>query len=145
MLRGLEKMDALQLDQLLGDWQFEHALAGQTQKGVIELLQDFERRSKAGEFYKPFFMNSKNFDYIPPETEIWYAEMSRWLNYGCKRALDGDNHYAYEVLSLCLHLLDEAGSNDNIVFAHEYGEWMLNIAHDYRAIHQQVSGANPPF
>jgi hypothetical protein len=139
-LRALNLMDPSQQDQLLGDWQFEQRLKGKTQKEVIVLLQDFVHRSKAGEFYKPFFMNSKNYTHVPPETEIWYAEMSRWLDYACQQANDGNNAHALEVLTPCLDLLDESEGDENIVFAHEYGDWMLAVNYDYRTIYHQISG-----
>lgn len=135
---ALRKMDAVLLDTLLGDWQFEVLVAGQTEEVIEGLLGAFEERSQSGAYYKPFFLDAKSFTYVPPETELWFAEISRWLDYGAAQALSGNKHHAFNILGRCIQLLDDI-ANDNIVFADEPGEWMLCCKHDFRKIYDELA------
>jgi hypothetical protein len=133
----LELLEDSQLDDWLGDWRFQKRRADKPNVGNIEAFKDFERRSRAGEYYAPFEINSKNFRHIPPETDRWFSELDRWVDFACKSALAGKLDLAKPILDGCMHLLDDLG-NDNIVFAEELGDWMLLSKYDYRAIHQQI-------
>ena len=140
---ALRKMDPLLLDTLLGDWQFEQCWAGQPEAVVEEGLRAFEQRSRSGAYYKPFFFDAKSFGFVPPETQLWYAEMTRWLDYGCAQALLGNPGHAFAILDRCLRLLDDTG-DDNIVFADELGDWMLGSRHDYRSIYEVLATQQTP-
>lgn len=135
---ALTKMDQVLLDTLLGDWQFEQQLDGLSEAAILDLLRDFEHRSQAGMYYKPFLLDATTYSYVPPETQIWYAEVTRWLNYGCMEAKRGNSRHAFELLDICIRLLDDVG-NDTIVFADEPGAWMIYSPYDYMAIYKQLS------
>lgn len=141
LLEHLEEVLVLleekQLDDWLGDWQFQKGISDKPDVDIIEAFKDFKRRSLAGEYYAPFEINSKNFIYVPPETDMWFSELGRWVDVACKAALAGNLLLAKPILDGCMFLLDEM-SNDRIVFADEYGEWMLVSRHDYKAIYQQM-------
>ena len=66
---------------------------------LLSRIETFYQESQQGVYYAPFGFNSQNFNYIPEETEEWFDKL-------------------YE-------LIDKMGEGDGIVFAHEYGTWMI--------------------
>lgn len=133
----LELLEDSQLDDWLGDWHFQRRQTSKPAMAGIAAFTDFERRSHAGKYYAPFEINSKNFMHVPPETNMWFNELGRWVDFACEEALAGNLHVAKPILDGCMSLLHALG-NDNIVFAKELGDWMLITKYDYKAIHQQM-------
>jgi len=48
-------------------------------KKLLRTIKRFRRESSAGAYYAPFNVNSKNYRYIPPETEAWFDRLGELL------------------------------------------------------------------
>jgi len=48
-------------------------------KKLLRAIKKFYRESLAETYYAPFNMNSKNYMFIPPETEAWFNQLGELL------------------------------------------------------------------
>jgi hypothetical protein len=89
-------------------------------------IKDFYEKSLSGHYYAPFDINSKNFSDIPEETDAWFDEIGDHLE-DCSRLSDqGDHEAAVQCFKLLHELIDKMEDGDEIVFADEYGTWMIS-------------------
>lgn len=94
-------------------------------KKLLQKIQKFEQDSFAGEYYAPFEINSKNFSEIPQETEMWFEELNELLSSSTQLSKQGDHAVAIECFSILYDLIFDIDSGEEIVFADEYGSWMI--------------------
>ena len=94
-------------------------------KKLLQKIQKFEQDSFAGEYYAPFEINSKNFSEIPQETEMWFEELNELLSSSTQLSKQGDHAVAIECFSILYDLIFDMDSGEEIVFADEYGSWMI--------------------
>ncbi|MBA7650219.1 hypothetical protein ES703_58021 [subsurface metagenome] len=94
-------------------------------KKLLQKIQKFEKDSFAGEYYAPFEINSKNFSEIPQETEMWFEELNELLSSSTQLSKQGDHAVAIECFSILYDLISDMDSGEEIVFADEYGSWMI--------------------
>ncbi len=94
-------------------------------KKLLQKIQKFEKDSFAGEYYAPFEINSRNFSEIPQETEIWFEELNELLSSSTQLSKQGDHAVAIECFSILYDLISDMDSGEEIVFADEYGSWMI--------------------
>ncbi|MDX1909414.1 MAG: hypothetical protein SF053_20410 [Bacteroidia bacterium] len=134
----LDEMTEDQIENVFGELIYTESLYAMTPVEVIERIKVFYDDSIAGKYYAPFSINSKNYRRIPPETDAWFREISRWLDQSCKLAYAGESEAAAHGLAYCLELIDMMENGEDIVFAHEYGTWMINSKFDYKAIFEEV-------
>jgi len=92
---------------------------------IIANIQEFYKKSIAGYYYAPFDIDSKNFSDIPEETDAWFEELSDYLEDSSKLTDQGDHEIAVRCFDLLHHLIDKMEDGDEIVFADEYGTWMI--------------------
>lgn len=92
---------------------------------LLQKIQKFEQDSFAGEYYAPFEINSKNFSEIPQETEMWFEELNELLSSSTQLSKQGDHAVAIECFSILYDLISDMDSGEEIVFADEYGSWMI--------------------
>ncbi|MCB9298387.1 MAG: hypothetical protein H6573_00015 [Lewinellaceae bacterium] len=130
-------VDSFQLETLFGDFAREHFVRPLSPGQVLEAIHRFRQDSLAGKYYAPFEMNSKNYNYVPPQTEAWFDELSTWLGRACELAEDGEKEAALEGLSILIELI-ETMHDKEIVFAHDASEWMIISKYDYRAVYEQL-------
>lgn len=133
---ALIAVDHFQLETLFGDFARQHFVRPLAPGEVLEAIYRFRQDSLAGKYYAPFEMNSKNYNYVPPQTEAWFDELSTWLGRACELAEEGEKKAALEGLSVLIELIETI--DEEIVFAHEAGEWMIITKYDYRAVHEQL-------
>ena len=126
-----------QLETLFGDFARQHFVRPLAPGEVLEAIYRFRQGSLAGKYYAPFEMNSKNYNYVPPQTEAWFDELSTWLGRACELAEDGEKEAALEGLSILIELI-ETMHDKEIVFAHDASEWMIISKYDYRAVYEQL-------
>ena len=88
-------------------------------------IKEFYEKSLAGHYYAPFDINSKNFSDIPEETDTWFDEISDYLEDCSKLSDQGDHEIAVQCFELLHELIDEMEGGYEIVFADEYGSWMI--------------------
>ena len=94
-------------------------------KKLLQKIQKFEQDSFAGEYYAPFEINSKNFSEIPQETEMWFEELNELLSSSTQLSKQGDHAVAIECFAILYDLISDMDSGEEIVFADEYGSWMI--------------------
>jgi len=133
----LEQMTNQQIDAVFGDLYFEQVIQRMAPGVVLEQIEKFLKKSLAGEYYAPFNMNSKNYNWVPPETEQWYNELSTWLDRSCELVEEGHREIGKECLDICFQLIDKQ-IDDDTVFAHELGDWMIYSKYDYKAIYKNL-------
>ena len=133
----LEQMTGEQLDWVFGDVYYEQVIQKLPATLVLTQIKKFLEDSIAGKYYAPFNMNSKNYTWIPPETNAWYSELSTWLDRSCELIEQGHQQIGKQCLDICFQLIDKQG-DDATVFAHELGDWMIHAKYDYVAIYKRL-------
>ena len=94
-------------------------------KKLLREIRKFKRESLAGAYYAPFNMNSKNYMYIPPETEAWFARLGELLASSTQLAKQKEHQQAVACFGLLFELIDAMEFGEEIVFADEVGSWMI--------------------
>jgi hypothetical protein len=92
-------------------------------------VTEFERASRAREFYESFNVDSKNFTEKSNGTRSWIAECRRLLDRLVARSKKGDRgrvRTALETIFGLLRHIDE-GCDDVIFFADEGGSWQVGV------------------
>jgi len=89
------------------------------------IIKEFYEKSLTGHYYAPFDINSKNFSDIPEETDAWFDEIGDYLEDCSKLSDQGDHEIAVQCFELLHELIDRMEDGYEIVFADEYGSWMI--------------------
>jgi len=92
---------------------------------ILSTIEQFYEKSMAGYYYAPFDINSKNFSDIPEETDAWFDEISDCLEDSSRLTDQGDHEIAVQCFKRLHKLIDKMEDGDEIVFADEYGTWMI--------------------
>lgn len=92
---------------------------------VLSTIVEFYKKSVGGYYYAPFDINSKNFSDIPEETDAWFDEISDYLEDSSKLTDQGDHGMAVRGFKLLHELIAKMEDGEEIVFADEYGTWMI--------------------
>ena len=90
----------------------------------------FNKKSVNGDYYAPFDINSKNFMDIPNETDEWFSEVSYYLDETTNLVEKGEYKMANQCFEKLFDTIEEM-SNGLVVFADEYGTWMLVTKTDF--------------
>jgi hypothetical protein len=92
-------------------------------------VKRFEKASLAGEYYEPFFVNSKNYREQSAGTSAWIAEYSRHVDRCVISAKESNPTGLREAMDILFGLLDHLDKgNDNIIFfADEGGSWQIGV------------------
>ena len=94
-------------------------------KKVLKDVKLFYKESLAGAYYAPFDINSKNFSYIPEETEEWFEDLNDHLLSSTQLTDQGDHSTAIDCFSILYDLIGKMEDGGEIIFADEYGSWMI--------------------
>lgn len=94
---------------------------------IIREIEKFRDESLCGEFFAPFDINSKNFTHIPAETREWFDRLADFLKTATCLTSKGDYANAVAAFEILYELIDAMESGDEIVFADEYGSWMIPV------------------
>ena len=92
---------------------------------VLEEVEDFEKNSLAGRYYAPFMIDSKNFMDIPDETEEWFQRLDELLESSTSLSQQREHDWAVACFQILYKLIDKMESGEEIIFADEYGSWMI--------------------
>ena len=87
--------------------------------------EQFYEDSIAGIYYAPFNINSKNFSHIPEETEEWFEKLSDLLQVSTQLTKQKDHKSAVESFEILYELIEKMECGEEIIFADEYGSWMI--------------------
>jgi hypothetical protein len=88
-------------------------------------IKEFYEKSMDGHYYAQFDINSKNFSDIPEETDAWFDEMGDYLEDSSRLTDQGDHEIAVQCFKILHELIDEMEAGEEIIFADEYGTWMI--------------------
>lgn len=121
-----ESMNTQQRSEVFGDLKIEcinkSSLDG---KIILESVIQFKKESLRGDYYAPFDINSKNYMYIPEETELWFEKLAELLLESSRLTELGQHDYAIRCFTILFDCINEMESGKEIIFADEYGIWML--------------------
>ncbi|PCI29453.1 MAG: hypothetical protein COB67_04140 [SAR324 cluster bacterium] len=85
----------------------------------------FHQESLSGYYYAPFDINSKNFSHIPEETEEWFDRLSDLLQKSMLLTKQDEHPSAVKCFKILYKLIEHMEQGDEIIFAEEYGDWMI--------------------
>ena len=88
----------------------------------------FVRESKSGKYYEPEY--DKHFLHIPESTDEWIDTFNCMIDLCCVLMERGEN--VISSLRKLDDLLEHAFNSGNVVFASEFGEWMIKPRYDYK-------------
>ena len=94
-------------------------------RDVKQVSEQFYQESIAGMYYAPFNMNSKNFSHIPEETEEWFEKLGDLLQASTQLTKQKDHKSAVESFDILYELIEKMERGEEIIFAEEYGSWMI--------------------
>lgn len=96
---------------------------------LLDDVRDFATRSRAGEYYQPFAVNSRNCTQLSVGTRSFILDCSRILD-RCIQAADGPDKpataEAFAIVFDLLRTIDEA-PDDVIFLADEHGSWQVGV------------------
>lgn len=96
-------------------------------EALLEAVNEFQRKSMAGDYYAPFDINSKNFMHVPEETNAWFERMGDLLTQSARLSQQADQTRAVACFGVLYELIDAMCRGEEIVFADEYGTWMIPV------------------
>ncbi len=96
-------------------------------KSLLADVKEFQRESRAGEYYAPFDIDSKNYMDIPEETNAWFERVGDLLTQSARLTEQGDHVHAVACFRILYELIDAMAMGEEIVFADEYGTWMIPV------------------
>src|SRR3954453_9968010 len=94
---------------------------------LVEEVAEFDRDSRARQYYQSFNINSKNFNHIPDKTDEWFDRLGDLLTETSKLTRQGDHATAVACFDRLYALIETMEDGDSIVFAHELGSWMIPV------------------
>jgi hypothetical protein len=97
----------------------------ETPKDIVKESETFYQDSLGGLYYAPFDVNSKNFSDIPKETERWFKKLGDLLQASVQLTKQKDHISAVESFKLLYELIEKMENGEEIIFADEYGSWMI--------------------
>lgn len=123
--KAFDEMDYDQRQFVFG--RYAEALPPAPVDGEVLLgrIEGFRSDSLAGVYYAPFDINSKNWTHIPEETKEWFGELGDLLKASTRLTEQGDYVHAVACFDVLYELIDVMESGEEIVFADEYGSWMI--------------------
>ncbi|HSH78691.1 MAG TPA: hypothetical protein VLA19_09190 [Herpetosiphonaceae bacterium] len=123
--RAYDQMQYDQREAVFGEFDRSLPPAPVEAEALLEEVEAFQRVSLAGMYYAPFAINSKNFMHIPDETKEWFDKLGDLLTASFQLSARGDHMHAAACFSILYELIDAMEDGEEIVFAHEYGSWMI--------------------
>jgi len=122
-----EAMSPYQRRAIFGEILDQVRLVAFPAESLIAELEKFREDSINGKYYAPFEINSKNFMYKPPETEEWFDRLADFFRSATLLVEKSQYSTAVAAFELIYELIEIMESGDEIVFADEYGSWMIPI------------------
>ena len=122
---AFDTMDTNQRQDVFGKTAKEAPPSPIDRKEILATIEQFYEKSMAGYYYAPFDINSKNFSDIPEETDAWFDEISDYLEDSSRLTDQSDHEMAVKCFKLLHELIDKMEDGEEIIFADEYGTWMI--------------------
>ncbi len=129
LLRLLESaFDTMTTDQrheVFGGLKIDVNASQVSGKALLKEVQKFYDDSLKGVYYAPFDINSKNYMNIPEETEEWFERLADLLGDAAMVSEKGNHRLAVQCFGILYELIDRMEDGEEIIFADEYGTWMM--------------------
>ncbi|MGB3671822.1 MAG: hypothetical protein WA984_17050 [Phormidesmis sp.] len=119
------EMNTQQRRHIFGALMEESKPAKAIAREIKKESEEFYQESIAGIYYAPFAMNSKNFSHIPEETEEWFEKLGDLLQASTQVAKQKEHKSAVESFEILYQLIEKMECGEEIIFADEYGSWMI--------------------
>lgn len=123
--KAYDEMDYDQRQYVFGKYVRELPPAPVDGEVLLDRVKGFRSDSLAGVYYAPFAINSKNWTHVPEETKEWFGEIGGLLKASAQLTEQGDHLHAVACFDVLYELIDAMESGEEIVFADEYGSWMI--------------------
>lgn len=94
-------------------------------KNIIKKSETFYKESLTSLYYAPFEINSQNFSQIPEETEEWFEKLGELLQSSVQLTKQEDYVSAVKSFEILYELIEQMEDGEEIIFADEYGSWMI--------------------
>jgi hypothetical protein len=131
---AIDLLPATKLERLVGQYidvkrlRPDRAPTG-GKRPLLALVKDFDARSRAGQYYESFNVNSKNYMDTSPGTRSFIADCRRLLDRCVAEAVKGDRaetRASFETIFGLLRHVDEC-HDDVVFFADEGGAWEVGV------------------
>jgi len=123
--------DRKQQRNIFGKIQEEILSKTETSKTLEKEIDRFIEESINRKYYAPFNINSKNWTHIPYETEDWFSKIGKYLDRTAKLVKDKEYELTIRCSEKLYELIKKMEDGEEIVFADEYGTWMIHSSEDY--------------
>lgn len=122
---AFDTMTTNQRNEVFGRLKIEVKTSQINEKEILKEVKKFYDDSLKGLYYAPFMINSQNYMNIPEETEAWFEKLADLLGDATRVSEKGDHKLAVDCFKILHELIDRMNRGDEIVFADEYGTWMI--------------------
>ncbi len=98
-------------------------------RSLLTDIENFDKRSRSGEYYEDFNVNSKNYTDKSGGTQSFIADCRRLLDRCIAASSKGnapDTRRGFEIIFKRLQYIDE-GNDDVVFFADEGGSWQVGV------------------
>lgn len=119
------EMNTQQRRHIFGALMEESKPAKAIARDIKKESEEFYRESIAGIYYAPFNVNSKNFSHVPEETEEWFEKLGDLLQASTHLTKQKEHKSAVESFEILYKLIGKMECGEEIIFADEYGSWMI--------------------
>jgi len=128
---AFDNMDGKTQRYAFGELYKKHTQKERTPKQLLERIKTFHTKSMNGHYYAPFDINSKNFSDIPKETDEWFDELADYLDFTSELVQKKEYETSLKCFKILFELIDRINNGEEIVFADELGDWMINTKKDH--------------
>lgn len=94
-------------------------------KALLKEVEKFQKDSLKRKYYAPFIINSKNYMDVPEKTEEWFENLGDLLKNTTNLSKNGEHSWAIQCFKILYSLIDRMERGEEIIFADEYGAWMI--------------------
>ncbi len=125
------EMNDEQKRDVFGEIYEEKLSGGRNLQKLYSEIKKFHEKSVNGDYYAPFMINSKNYSDIPQKTNEWFSELSYYLDLSSRLVEREEYNLSNSCFELLFDLVSLMENGEDIVFADEYGTWMIICNSDY--------------
>jgi len=125
------EMDDVQRRGVFGEMYGDKLRKDRKPVDLYSEIENFHKKSVKGDYFAPFMINSKNFMDVPPETDEWFSEVSYYLDESSRLVEKEKYDLAINCFDLLFDLIDHMENGEDIIFADEYGTWMIVCKFSY--------------
>lgn len=94
---------------------------------LLAQVEHFNRESLGKRYFAPFNINSKNCGHVPEQTKAWFERLGDLLTDSTVLSEQRDHGHAVACFRILYELVEAMCNGEEIVFADEYGTWMIPV------------------